>query len=201
MTILSIVEIWYMVSSVPYHPCFPSATFTLAVEVVVIMVIWCCPSLMRVIHRVPDKLRLVHDKLTTRLRQVHDKESQPVDQLQFCPRHVHDLFTTSSRLVRDTFTTAVVDLSGTRWITHITQVEFCLICWSDSAVCTTRKKLDQINIIRSLSRKACRITRVHMTRQHCIQIESIEKFHLPSLDGTDFHLKIKKMTSRAGVVL
>jgi hypothetical protein len=42
-------------------------------------------NLMRVIYRVPDKL-------TTRSR--HDKKSKPVDQLQFCPQHVHDLFAT-----------------------------------------------------------------------------------------------------------
>jgi DNA topoisomerase IA len=49
-------------------------------------------SVMRVIHRVPDKF-------TTRSRQAHDKKSQPVDQLQLCPRHVHDRFllTTCSR--------------------------------------------------------------------------------------------------------
>jgi hypothetical protein len=36
-------------------------------------------------------------------RLVHNKKSQPVDQLQFCPRHVHDSFTTDfySRLVHD----------------------------------------------------------------------------------------------------
>jgi hypothetical protein len=37
---------------------------------------------MWVIHRVSDKF-------TTRSRQAHDKKSQPVDQLQFCLRHVH----------------------------------------------------------------------------------------------------------------
>jgi hypothetical protein len=47
----------------------------------------------------PPGSRQVYDSFTTSSRHVHDKKSQPVDQLQFCPRHVHDLFTTRSRQI------------------------------------------------------------------------------------------------------
>jgi hypothetical protein len=61
------------------------------------------------IHRVLEKLTTrSRPGFTTSSRHAHDKISQPVDQLQFCPRHVHDLFTTRSRQIstHDSFATA-----------------------------------------------------------------------------------------------
>jgi hypothetical protein len=61
----------------------------------------------------PPGSRYVNDSFTTSSRYVHDKKSQPVDQLQFCPRHVHDRFSTHDSFVtRSNMWTRIGSVAG-----------------------------------------------------------------------------------------
>jgi hypothetical protein len=62
----------------------------------------------------PPGSRQAYDSFATSSQHIHDKKSQPVDQLQFCLRHVHDLFTTRSRQIstQDSFATGLTTRSN-----------------------------------------------------------------------------------------